>query len=188
MTRQLPPQLETFSPEQLQERDRFLTARKARPDGSLGGPFDPWMTNPEMFRRITGLGVMLWSRTSLDRGAVELAICITARFWRANVEWAAHAPVALKHGVAQSVLDDILAGRRPVGRPDDQLIYDLCTSMHVAHGLDRPLYDRGVARFGERGIAELMAVIGFYTLVSMTLNAFEVEVEAGEKAVFDRST
>jgi len=186
MTRQSPPRLDTFTPEQKTERERFLRARTARPDGSLGGPFDPWMTNPEMFRRITGLGVMLWNRTSLDRGLVELAICITGRFWEANVEWAAHAPVALKNGVAPSVLDDVLAGRRPRGRPEDELVYDVCQTMHEDHALPRSLYDKAVAAFGERGLAELMAIIGFYTMVSMTLNAFEVTVADGEHAPFLR--
>jgi len=186
MSRQSPPNTAAFSAEQHAERERFLRARTARPDGSLGGPFDPWLTNPEMFRRVTGLGMMLWSRTSLDRGLVELAICVTARFWRANVEWAAHAPTALKHGITASVLDDVLAGRRPHGRAEDELVYELCQTMHETHALPRPLYTRGVEKFGERGVAELMAIIGFYTLVSMTLNAFEVEIEHGQDAPFVR--
>lgn len=171
MTRQAPPSLTAFTSEQTAERDRFLKTRRARADGSLGGPFDPWMTNPELFHRLTGLGGMLWERTSLDRGLVELAICVTGRFWEANVEWVAHAPRAVEYGVAQSALDEVLAGRRPTsGRPDDALVCDLCQTMHETHGLPRPLYDAGVAKFGERGLAELMAVIGYYTLVSMTLN------------------
>jgi 4-carboxymuconolactone decarboxylase len=186
MTRQAPPNLAAFSAEQLAERETFLRSRQARPDGSLGGPFDPWMTNPELFHRLTGLGGMLWTRTSLDRGLVELAISITAKFWESNVEWAAHAPRAVEYGVAQSALDDVLAGRRPDGRPEDALVYDLCQTMHATHALPRPLYDRGVAAFGERGLAELMAVIGYYTLVSMTLNAFEVQVCPGQQAVFER--
>ncbi len=187
MTRQLPPDIAALSPEQVAERDRFLKTRRPRADGSLGGPFDPWMTNPELFHRLTGLGGMLWERTSLDRGLVELAICVTGRFWEANVEWVAHAPRAVEYGVAQSVLDEVLAGGRPTsGRPDDALVYDLCQTMHATHRLPRPLYDAGVARFGERGLAELMAVIGYYTLVSMTLNAFEVQVGPGQTPVFER--
>jgi 4-carboxymuconolactone decarboxylase len=58
--------------------------------------------------------------------------------------------------------------------------------MHARHALPRPLYDAGVAAFGEQGLAELMAVIGYYTLVSMTLNAFEVEVAPGQTAPFQR--
>jgi 4-carboxymuconolactone decarboxylase len=186
MTRQSPPDLAALTPEQRETRERFLQARKPAADGRLGGPFDPWMTNPELFTRLTGLGNMLWNRTSLDRGLVELAICVTAKVWESNVEWAAHAPRAIEFGVAASVLDDVLAGRRPTGRPQDELVYDLCQTMHATHALPRPLYDAGVAAFGEQGVAELMAVIGYYTLVSMTLNAFEVQVAPGLTAPFKR--
>lgn len=186
MTRQLPPNRAAFTPEQTAQYDRFTQARKPAADGRLGGPFDPWITNPELFQRLTGLGNMLWNRTSLDRGLVELAISVTAKVWRSNVEWAAHAPRAIEFGVAASVLDDLLA-RRPVkGRPQDELIVEVCEAMHGAHALPRPLYDRAVAAFGEQGLAELMAVIGYYVLVSMTLNAFEVQVGPGMKAVFER--
>jgi 4-carboxymuconolactone decarboxylase len=186
MTRQTPPDLADFTPERRAEYDRFLQSRRPRADGSLGGPFDPWLTNAELFHRLTGLGGMLWARTSLDRGLVELAICVTGKFWEANVEWAAHAPRAIEYGVAPAVLDEVLAGRRPEGRPQDELVYDLCQTVRETHALPRPLYDAGVAAFGERGVAELMAVIGYYTLVSMTLNAFEVEVAPGQVAPFAR--
>jgi 4-carboxymuconolactone decarboxylase len=186
MSRQALPDLASFSAEQREQYERFTKTRKPAPNGSLGGPFDPWMTNAELFHRLTGLGGMLWARTSLDRGLVELAICITGRFWEANVEWVAHAPRAIEHGIAASVLDDILAGRRPKGRPQDELVYDLCQTMHETHALPRELFDRGVASFGERGLTELMAVIGYYTLVSMTLNAFEVQVGGRTAAPFKR--
>jgi 4-carboxymuconolactone decarboxylase len=187
MTRQVISGPEALSPEQRAEYEAFTRARRPRPDGSLGGPFDPWLTNPEMFKRLRGLGNMLWERTSLDRGLVELAICITGRVWEANVEWTAHAPRAVEYGVPQSVLDDVMAERRPDGTPEQQLIWDVCMAMHREHRLERALYDAAVAAFGERGLAELMAVIGFYTLVSMTLNAFEVEVAPGVEAPFRRA-
>jgi 4-carboxymuconolactone decarboxylase len=186
MTRQSPPDLAALTPEQNVERDRFLETRKARPDGRLGGPFDPWLTNPELFHRLTGLGGSLWTRTCLDRGLVELAICITAKFWESNVEWGAHAPRAIEYGVPPQVLSDVLAGRRPKGKPKHLLVYDLCQTMHETHALPRPLFEAGVEAFGERGVAELMAVIGYYTLVSMTLNAFEVQAAPGQMAPFKR--
>ena len=188
MTRQSPPNIAGFSPEQKAQYERFTQSRKPAPNGAVGGPFDPWLTNPELFKRLTGLGAMLWERTSLDRGLVELAICVTGRFWEANVEWAAHAPRAIEHGVDAAVLEAVLAGRRPTGRYEDELVYDLCQTMHETHALPMQLYDDGVAAFGERGVAELMAVIGYYTLVSMTLNAFEVEVAPGQTAPFQRGS
>lgn len=186
MTRQRIPDPATFSPEQREQYESMTRTRQPGADGSLGGPFDPWLLNPELSRRLRGLGVMLWERTSLDRGLVELAISITGRFWEANVEWAAHAPRAVEYGIPQSVMDDVYEGRRPKGTTEQELIYDVCMAVHRGHRLERLLYDRAVEGFGERGLAEVMAVIGYYTLVSMTLNAFEVEVAPGVEAPFRR--
>lgn len=186
MTRQIQTHPRALTPEQQAEYAAFTRARAPLEDGSLGGPFDPWLTNPEMFQRLTGLGGMLWSRTSLDRGIVELAICITAKVWEANLEWGAHAPRAVEHGIPRAALDSILAGHAPKGWPAHELVYDVCMAMHRQHRLPRRLYDDAVSAFGERGLAELMAVIGYYTLVSMTLNAFEVNAGPGLEAPFRR--
>jgi 4-carboxymuconolactone decarboxylase len=175
MTRQTLRDPSTFTPEERTEYETFLRTRQPRPDGSLGGPFDPWLLNPELSHRLRGLGGMLWERTSLDRGLVELAISITGRFWEANVEWAAHAPRAVEFGIPQSVIDDVYAGRRPTGTKEQELVYDVCMAMHTEHRLAMPMYSAAVDTFGERGLMEIMAIIGYYTLVSMTLNTFEVQ-------------
>ncbi len=186
MTRQTLRDPKSFTDKEQAEYESFTRTRKPRPDGSLGGPFDPWLMNPELSHRLRGLGGMLWERTSVDRGLVELAISVCGRFWEANVEWAAHAPRAVEFGVAQSVMDDVYAGRRPSGRPEDELVYDVCMEMQLNHRLPIDLYRRAVETFGERGLMEIMAVIGYYTLVSMTLNAFEVEVAPGTTPPFVR--
>jgi 4-carboxymuconolactone decarboxylase len=183
-TKYTPDQL---TPEQRAEYDDFLKKRKARADGMLGGPFDPWLLNAELSKRLRGLGGMLWSRTSLDRGLVELAISITGKVYEANVEWNAHAPRAVEYGIPQDVMDTILRGERPVqATPDQLLMYDVCMSLLVTHLLPRPLYDRAVATWGERGVVEITAVVGFYVLTSMSLNAFEVEVAEGQTPPFPR--
>jgi 4-carboxymuconolactone decarboxylase len=186
MSRQTVRDTATFDDATRTEYESLARARKPRPDGMLGGPFDPWLLNPELSHRLRGLGGMLWERTSLDRGLVELAISICGRFWEANVEWAAHAPRAVEFGVPQSVMDEVYEGKRPNGTPEQVLIYDICTEMQTNHRLALPLYQQAVATFGERGLMEIMAVIGYYTLVSMTLNAFEVEVTEGTPAPFQR--
>ena len=183
-TKYLPDRL---TPEQREEYDDFLRTRTAREDGMLGGPFDPWLLNAELSHRLRGLGGMLWARTSLDRGLVELAISITGKVYEANVEWNAHAPRAVEYGIPQSVMDTILAGQRPVeASPDQLLMYDVCMALLVTHLLPKPLYDRAVATWGERGVVEITAVVGFYVLTSMSLNAFEVEVAPGQTAPFPR--
>jgi len=177
----------TFADDQRKEYDNVTRTRKPQPDGSLGGPFDPWLMNPELSHRLRGLGGMLWERTSMDRGMVELAISITGKFWESNVEWTAHAPRAVEYGIPQSVIDDVLAGRRPNGTAEQVLLYDVCMAMHIDHKLSLPLYKEAVTAFTERGLMEFMAVIGYYTLVSMTLNTFEVPVAPGITAPFERA-
>jgi 4-carboxymuconolactone decarboxylase len=188
MTRQILIDPGAYTPEQQREYDSLSRARPRRPDGSLGGPFDPWLLNPELSHRLRGLGGALWERTSLDRGIVELAISIIGKLWEANVEWTSHAPRAVEYGVPQSVMDNILDGRSPGGSAEHDLVFDLCMSMHTAHKLPRPLYAAAVLAFGERGLMEIMAITGYYTLVSMTLNAFEVHVAPGVEAPFLRET
>lgn len=173
--------------EQRASYDELAAARPPQPDGTLGGPFDPWLRNPELSKRLRGLGGMLWTRTSLDRGIVELAISITARFWRSNVEWAAHAPRAVEFGIGQDVLDSVMAEQRPDGAPAPQpLLYDVCMALQRDHGLSEELYGQAVEAFGEQGLVEIAAVIGYYTLVSMTLNTFEVPVGPGLETPFER--
>ncbi len=186
MTRQTLMNPATMSEEQKTEYESFTRSRKPNPDGSLGGPFDPWLLNPELSHRLRGLGGMLWVRTSLDRGLVELAISITGKVWEANVEWTAHAPRAVEYGVPQSVMDEVLAGKRPNGTPEQVLMYDICMTMHNDKKLPLSLYKQAVEAFGEQGLVEIMAIIGYYTLVSMTLNAFEVQVAPGVVAPFKR--
>ena len=176
-----------LSAEQRAEYDDLARDRAPREDGTIGGPFDVWLLSPELSQRLRGLAVMLWERTSLDRGLVELAISITGRHWEANVEWAAHAPRAIEYGIAPEVLDAVFEERRPEFAPEEQLLlYDICMTLHRDRELPEPLYERAVAAFGEQGLVEIVAVIGFYTLVSMTLNSFEVPVGPGVETPFPR--
>lgn len=173
--------------EQRDEYDDLARTRPPRPDGKIGGPFDAWLLSPELSHRLRGLAGMLWERTTLDRGLVELAICITGRFWEANVEWAAHAPRAIEYGIASEVLDAVFEERRPEFAPEEQLLlYDVCIALHRDRALPESLHLRAVSVFGEQGLVEIISVIGFYTLVSMTLNAFEIPVAPGVESPFDR--
>jgi 4-carboxymuconolactone decarboxylase len=94
--------------------------------------------------------------------------------------------MALENGVTQPTIDDIWNQRTPTGAPDDErLVYEVAKSLHERHELSNELYRRAVDRFGERGLVEIIGVIGFYTMVSMTLNAFLVPAAGVEKQPFD---
>lgn len=184
LTTKIPDEL---TPEQRAEYDDLAKTRTPQPGGGIGGPFDPWLLSPELSHRLRGLANMLWNRTTLDRGLVELAICITGRHWEANVEWAAHAPRAMEYGITSEVLDAVFELRRPDFAPSEQvLIYDVAMALQETRRLPEPLEAEAVRVFGEQGLVELIAVIGFYTLVSMTLNSFEIPVAPGLETPFPR--
>lgn len=168
-----------------EEYDHLSRARPPREDGTFGGPFDTWLRSPEMSRMLRRFGGFVWERTSLDRGIVELAICVAGRHWQANVEWRAHEPRAVEHGIPKSVMDDVLAGRAPsTDREDIRVTVEIAEALLEGKALSQALYDRGIAEFGERGMVELAATVGYYTLVAFTLRMFEVEPD-GER-VFAR--
>lgn len=185
MSRLAPLNLEEQPQDVREEYDHLARARKPRPDGTFGGPFDTWLRSPEMSRALRRFGGLVWERTSLDRGIVELAICIAGRRWSANVEWRAHEPRAVEHGIPQSVMDDVLAGRAPsTDREDIRVTVEVSEALLDGKALSQSLYDRGIALFGERGMVELAATVGFYTLVAFTLRTFEVEPDGAP--IFER--
>ena len=184
MSRLPPKSRDDLTPEQQEAYDRIGKDRTPRADGTYGGPFDPWIQSPELAVRAIEFGHMLWERT-LPRRLVEVAILVTGRFWRSNVEWVAHVRLALENGVAQSTIDDVWNQQMPAGAPaDERLVYEVAKSLHERHELSNELYRRAVDRFGERGLVDIIGVIGFYTMVSMTLNTFLVQAP-GEKQPFD---
>jgi 4-carboxymuconolactone decarboxylase len=185
MSRLRPTAREHLSTEQQEAYDRIGKERTPRADGSFGGPFDPWIRSPELAIRAIEFGRFLWERT-LPRRLVEVAILVTGRFWRSNVEWVAHVRMALENGVARSTIDDIWNQRMPTGAPDDErLVYEVAKTLHERHELSNELYRRAVERFGERGLVDIIGVIGFYTMVSMTLNTFLVPAVGVEKQPFE---
>ena len=95
--------------------------------------------------------------------------------------------MAKEHGISDEVIADIFSESRPsAGSQKELLTYDIATSLHRNHEVEKGLYDQAVATFGEQGLIELIMTVGFYTFVSMTLNAFDVDTVEGEATPFPR--
>ncbi len=176
---------EQLSEEQLARLERMMKRRKPREDGRVGGPFDPWLLNPELFDRNIGMGLFLSSGIGISRQHNEIAILTTAAIWQAQYEFIAHKRQALKEGVPEHVIEAIRLGDAPnFENASDQLVYDIVRELNYQRRLSPGLYRQGIQEFGEAGLMELVTLAGFYVQVSMTLNTFNVSQHPEEEPPF----
>lgn len=153
------------------------------PRGGVRGPFGPLLRSPELTDRVQKLGEYLRFNSSLSPRLNEMAILINARFWESKYEWFAHKPLAVKGGLAESIADELAQGKRPSNmKPDEEVVYDVCMALHKTHFVDDSLFKRAVSVLGERGVVDLVAVSGYYTLISMVLNVAEIPLPPGAKS------
>jgi 4-carboxymuconolactone decarboxylase len=166
-----------MSSEQKETYDESIAGKR----GSPPAPMMAWLNSPAMARHATRLGAVLRFDTIFPAKLSEIAILVTARHWTAHYEWYAHKGLALKGGMDPKIIDAIRDRRTPTfDDPKGQMIYDVAKSLHEGRGLSQQLYDDAVRLLGVRGVVEIIGLCGYYTMVSMTLNAFEFELPAGE--------
>ena len=147
---------------------------------SLSSPFNVWNRRPELADRLQTLGESIRFRSSLPPRLNEFAILITARHWDAQYEWFAHHRLAMAGGLDPAIAEEVRHGRAPVNmKPDEQVIYDFTTELHEKHGVSDATYQRAVNALGEQGIADLIAVTGYYVLVAMTVNVDRTPMPGG---------
>ena len=154
--------------------------RIADGEGRLAGPYNAWLHSPTTGDAAQQLGAALRFGSSLPPPLRELAILITARDWTAQFEWWAHARLAAQAGLAHALIEAIQARRRPVfAGPEQETVYDFCRELLGTRRVSEPLYARAVALLGAAGVVDLVTLLGYYALVSMTLNVFEVPLPPG---------
>jgi len=152
------------------------------PRGQVIGPLRAAIHNPELARRWSAMGEALRFNTSLPKRLSELAIAITGRRWSSQVEWWVHARVAAENGVSPAVLDAIREGRAPAFQAGDEaLVYDFVRELQLDGNVRDATYRAALLSFGVKGVVELTALVGYYTMVSMTLNAHGIPLPDGEE-------
>jgi 4-carboxymuconolactone decarboxylase len=138
---------------------------------SLASPFNVWNRRPELADRLQKVGEYVRFKSSLPSRLNEFAILVVAREWSAQYEWFAHHRLAMAGGLDPAVAEDLAQGRRPANmKPDEAVVYDFAMELHRRHGVSDAVYKRAVDAFGEQGVADLIAVSGYYVLVAMTVN------------------
>jgi 4-carboxymuconolactone decarboxylase len=154
--------------------------------GGLAGPFNAWVRRPDLGIVAQSLGERLRFHGTLSGAAREIAILTVGAKWMAEYEWWAHSKIARREGVSGETIDAIHRGDRPsLTDPVDQAARDFTAALLETGRVDPELYDAARTQLGDGGLVELVTLAGFYTLVSFTLNAFEVPLPAGEPCTFE---
>lgn len=143
--------------------------------GRVPAPMIAWIRNPELARRAQRLGELLRYQTTLEPRLSELAILVCARHWTSHYEWTVHKREGLKAGMDPAVVDAIAARRAPRLRDArEQAVHDVAQVLLATGRVPEVLHSSGTAALGEQGMVELVALLGYYSLVALTLNAFEI--------------
>ena len=148
---------------------------------SLNGPFNILLRSPDLGNRLQAVGEYLRFKTSLPHAINEFAIVTVAREWTAQYEFFAHKKLALVAGVKEDVVDDIAAGRTPKMTPDQQAVWTFIKELDSTHQVSDSTFDNVKQRFGERGVVDLVTLVGYYHTMSMLMNVDRYPMPPGEK-------
>ena len=172
------------------EQQEVLEAIEKGPRGTnnpgigMIGPFGCWVRAPKVGYSIQALGEAIRFRGSLPENIKEVAICAVGAYYRSKFEFAAHRRLAKLAGVNEKALDQMVAGEEPDLAGDELLAFTIASQMVNQHSLMDETYWLGVRAFGETGMIELTATIGYYCLISLTLNTFRIPLTDGMQDPF----
>lgn len=145
------------------------------PRGGVRGPLAVWLHRPELAARAQDLGRYCRYDTVLGEKLSELAILVTGRIFGSEYEWQVHKGFAFKAGLSPDVIEAIRLNRRPeFDEPAQEVVHDVTRAAHEHRNVDDALYDRAVAVIGEPALVDLVGLLGYYTLISLTINVFKV--------------
>jgi len=172
MSRLDTPAFESLSPEQREVHDSISSG----PRGGVHGPLGVWLWRPELASRAQALGRYCRYDSSLPPRLSELAILTTARHWSAEFEWLHHKQPALDSGLDPQIIESIRQGIKPVfAKEDEHAVYDFSLELQNNRAVSDATYNRCVELIGQDSVVDLVGVLGYYSLISMTINAFEID-------------
>jgi 4-carboxymuconolactone decarboxylase len=186
--KQLPSRLPPLALDDLtSEQQALVDAIKSGPRGTFTneGPFAVFLHAPAYGALAQKLGGHVRLNTSIPPRLSEFAILCTGHFWKAQYEWYVHARIAAEQGVKEATIRDLKAGRPPKSAPRDEMaIYAFVKELYASRRVSNATYARVHKLLGDAGMVELTGILGYYVLISMTLNVFRMPLPEGETLPF----
>ena len=167
---------DVMTPEQKTMTMNLLTG----PRRGLPGPFNVLLRSPEMGDLAQKLGEYARFRPDVPAKLRELAIIVTARHWTAQYEWNAHRRAAAQAGLKEDIIKAIAERKRPTGmQPDEESVYNFATELLETKNVSDATFKSVKDKFGEKGVVDIIGVMGYYQMVSMLLNVDRYPLPAG---------
>jgi len=145
------------------------------PRGAVVGPLRVWLQSPGLAKQAQALGQYARYDSVLPQVLSELAILVTARYWSSGFEWSHHAPIAIESGLSSDAVDAISKAKRyAFGDAEMQAVFDFAVELHLLKNVSDVTYDKALTLLGQQACVDLVGICGYYTLISMTINVFDV--------------
>jgi 4-carboxymuconolactone decarboxylase len=172
MTRAPELNLDDMSDEQKRVYEEIVSG----PRGAVKGPLGVWLTRPGLADQAQSLGRYARFDTLLPPRLSELAIITTARIWGSAYEWFAHSGIALEAGIDEEFVEALRQGKIPKFDDSQQkAVFEFAVTLHVKRRVLDDQFNHVVDQIGKDAVVDLVGILGYYTLISMTLNVFEVQ-------------
>ena len=159
----------------------FNAFKVLREDGALMGPWNPWLHEPAIGKAIWDLTLTMTANATLTDNVRQIVILVVGARYDAAYEIYAHIAVAEREGMKPERLASLVADLKPDDlTAEESVAFDLAYKLVRGGTLPEPLYRLAVETFGQRGTNEMIYLVGLYSLVSTTLNGFNVPVPERE--------
>jgi len=180
------PRFPQLTMDQLNDKQKPLGEQIVKVSSvGLGGPYNPMLRSPVFGQKMFDLLYYLRWQTSVPLKLNEFAILIIGRQWRSQVEWFAHAPLAIKAGLSPDIVNELKANKRPSNMtPEESVVYDFVTELTTARAVSDETFNRAKQLLGEQQVVDLTAVAGIYITVAMILAMSEESVPPGKDLPF----
>ena len=145
------------------------------PRGAVVGPLRVWLQSPGLAKQAQALGQYARYDSVLPQVLSELAILVTARYWSSGFEWSYHVPIAIEAGVPSDAVDAISKAKCYAFEDAEmQAVFDFAAELHLLKNVRDVTYDKVLTLLGQQACVDLVGICGYYTLISMTINVFDV--------------
>ncbi len=148
--------------------------------GRVGGPFSMLLHSPQVALHAGNLGHYLRFESLLPAPDRELLTLAAAREADCGYEWASHYQLAVDAGVPESTLEVVATGGDLAGLEEGHaLLVRIARELMNDHRVSEYAFVAAQQRYGDQGVLEVMALVGYYSMLAAVLNAMEVPVAEG---------